>query len=72
MTTTELTLKARRFTAKMSVTELRKTHAIIEEMIEDAIDARDAARISKRIREGKEKTFTHEEVKAMLDKKFAA
>ncbi|MDR1144525.1 MAG: hypothetical protein LBK71_00095 [Verrucomicrobiales bacterium] len=58
MTTSELELKARRFTARMNRRQLCKLH----EIIEDFIDGRDIDRIRAR----KEKLIPHKEVKAML------
>ena len=66
MTASELELKTKRFTAKLNDKQLAKVH----EIIEDIRDVRAYDRARKELNAGRAKLMTHEEVKAMLDKKF--
>jgi hypothetical protein len=66
MTTSELALKTKRFTARMNRRQLCKVYEIIEELI----DSQDVDRILKRKESGKEKWVSHETVKAKLEKRF--
>jgi predicted DNA-binding protein len=67
MTSFEIERKTRRFAARMTDRQLRK----VQETIEDIRDARLIDSTLERIRAGKERTFSHQEVKAMLDEKAA-
>jgi predicted DNA-binding protein len=68
MTNSEIEVKTRRFAAGMSDRQLCR----VRETIEDIRDAMLVDCALQRIREGRERTFSHREVKAMLDEKAAA
>ncbi|MDR1145493.1 MAG: hypothetical protein LBK71_05085 [Verrucomicrobiales bacterium] len=62
MTTTELELKTRRFTARMSDQQVARLHEVIEDILDERAFDRSAA--------GNFKSVPGEEVEARLIKKF--